>query len=329
MKRIDLPELLPGMLAVRVGCMLGYRVPAATPALLMMQPRPMPGQTLFSQSLDVGPGLRVEQLADVHCNPVVRVTLPPGLTEIRYDAIVLVPDSADSPRPSHHGDGHAALPPDVLRYTLPSRYCESDKLVVMAQDLFGHLPRGPEAARAICDWTHRNLQYRYGSGDPTLSACEALARGYGVCRDFAHVMIALCRALDMPARYVAGYMPLFEDSDADTDIGVDFHAYVEVHAAGAWHVFDPRHNRPHRGRVAIAHGLDAVDAAFATIYGDAETAGFAVWAYPVDPAQVQVGDPVRLPFRGAPLAASPPIPFSIDSPQAYECQTGSSALYAD
>jgi transglutaminase-like putative cysteine protease len=329
MKRIDLPELVPGMLAVRVGCMLGYRVPAATPALLMMQPRPMPGQTIFSQSLDIGRGLRVEQLADVHCNPVVRVTLPPGLTEIRYDAIVLVPDSADSPRPSHHGDGHAALPPDVLRCTLPSRYCESDKLVVMAQDLFGHLPRGLEAARAICDWTHRNLQYRYGSGDPTLSACEALARGYGVCRDFAHLMIALCRALDMPARYVAGYMPLFEASDTDTDIGVDFHAYVEVHAAGAWHVFDPRHNRPHRGRVGIAHGLDAVDAAFATLYGDAETAGFAVWAYPVDPAQVQVGDPVRLPFRGAPPAASPPIPFSIDRPQAYECQTGSSALYTD
>lgn len=325
MKCIDLPGLFPGMLAVRVGCMLGYRVGTATPALLMIQPRPAPGQTIFSERLEVGPGLEAEQAADIHGNPVARVMLPAGLAEIRYDAIVLVPDRTDSPRPSFHGDGHAALPPEVLRHTLPSRYCESDKLVAMARGLFGHLPRGLPAARAICDWTHRNLQYRYGSGDPTLSACEALARGYGVCRDFAHVMIALCRALDMPARYVAGYMPLFEAGDADTDIGVDFHAYVEVHAAGAWHVFDPRHNRPHRGRVGIAHGLDAVDAAFATIYGHAETAGFAVWAYPVDPARAQVGDPVCVPFHGAPF----PVPFFANRPETHECQTGSPALHAD
>jgi transglutaminase-like putative cysteine protease len=328
MKRTDFPELFSGMLAVRVGCMLGYRVSRATSALLMIEPRPTPGQAILSQRLDIGAGLEAERMADLHGNPVTRVMLPAGLTEIRYDAIVMVPASPDSPRPSLHGDSHAELPPEVLRHTLPSRYCESDKLAAMAQELFGHLPRGL-AARAICDWTHRHLQYRHGSGDPTLSACEALARGYGVCRDFAHLMIALCRGLDMPARYVAGYMPLFEASDAATDIGTDFHAYVEVHAAGAWHVFDPRHNRPHPGRIGIAHGLDAVDAAFVTTYGHAETAGFAVWAYPVDPAQVQVGDPVRLPFRGAAPAAPFPIPISVDRPQAHECPTGPYALYAD
>ena len=333
MKRIDFPGLFPGMLAVRVGCMLGYRVSRATSALLMIEPRLEPGQAILSQRLDIGAGIKAQRMADFHGNPVARVMLPAGLTEIRYDAIVMVSASPDSPRPSLHGDSHAELPPQVLRHTLPSRYCESDKLAAMALELFGHLPRGLEAARAICDWTHHNLQYRCGSGDPTLSACEALARGYGVCRDFAHLMIALCRALDMPARYVAGYMPLFEAGDATTDIGTDFHAYVEVHAAGAWHVFDPRHNRPHPGRIGIAHGLDAVDAAFATISGHAEPAGFAVWAYPVDPAQVQVGDPVRLPFQNAahPKPPSQPavpgaMPFSEERRNAHECKTGTSAL---
>jgi len=332
MKRIDLPELFPGMLAVRVGCMLGYRVSAATPALLMIQPRLTPGQTMFSERLDIGAGLQAAHSVDAYRNPVIRLVLPPGVTTIRYDAIVMVPDSADSPQPSGHGDHPAALPPDVLRQTLPSRYCESDKLFGMARNLFGHLPRGLHAAQAICDWTHRNLQYRHGSGDATLSACEALARGYGVCRDFAHLMIALCRALDMPARYVAGYMPLSGPGDAGTDIGVDFHAYVEVHAAGAWHVFDPRHNRPHLGRIGIAHGLDAVDAAFATLYGNADTTAFAVWAYPVDSSRVQVGDPVCLPFHGAaqPQPATPsPLHFRNDGHGAHECQAGMSALPAE
>ncbi|WP_194715095.1 transglutaminase-like domain-containing protein [Noviherbaspirillum soli] len=332
MKRIDSPELFPGMLAVRVGCMLGYRVSAATTALLMIQPRLATGQTMFSERLDIGPGLQAAHAVDIHRNPVIRVMLPAGVTTIRYDAIVMVPDSADSPQPSGHGDHHATLPPDVLRHTLPSRYCESDKLFAVARNLFGHLPRGLQAAQAICEWTHLNLQYRHGSGDATLSACEALARGYGVCRDFAHLMIALCRALDMPARYVAGYMPLFSASDAGTDIGVDFHAYVEVHAAGAWHVFDPRHNRPHRGRIGIAHGLDAVDAAFATLYGSADTTAFAVWTYPVDPARVRVGDPVCLPFHGVaqPQPAAPlPLHFRKDGPQAHGCTTGISALPAD
>lgn len=332
MKGIDLPELFPGMLAVRVGCMLGYRASAATAALLMIQPRLAADQTMLSESLDIGPGLLASHSVDAYRNPVIRVALPPGVTTIRYDAIILVPDSADSPQPSNHGDHPAALPPDVLRQTLPSRYCESDKLFAMARTLFGHLPRGLAAAQAICDWTHRNLQYRHGSGDATLSACEALARGYGVCRDFAHLMIALCRALDMPARYVAGYMPLSGPGDAGTDIGVDFHAYVEVHAAGAWHVFDPRHNRPHVGRIAIAHGLDAVDAAFATLYGNAEATAFAVWAYPVDPSRVQVGDPVCLPFRDpaqpAP-AALLSLPLRKDASEACACMTAAAALRAD
>jgi transglutaminase-like putative cysteine protease len=108
-------------------------------------------------------------------------------------------------------------------------------------------------------------------------------------------MIALCRALDMPARYVAGHMPLFGALLPDSDIGIDFHAYVEVYVDGAWRVFDPRHNRAHTGRIKISHGMDAVDAAFATFYGEARPISTQVWAYAVDFATARVHDPVLLP----------------------------------
>ena len=291
-----LPERPPHTLAIRVGCALTYHVDEPAPMLLMVQPRLTAGQSLVAQQSSIDTGVKVEHLHDSHGNLVLRLMLLPGANCLRHDAVLFVPDSVDElPTPALAGSAimAAVLPMDVLRYTLPSRFCESDKLGSRASELFGHQVPGLATARAICDWTYRNIEYRYGSGDPSLSACDAMARGYGVCRDFAHVMVALCRALDIPARYVAGYMPLFEASDSD--IGLDFHAYVEAWIDGAWHVFDPRHNRPHVGRVKIAHGMDAVDCAFATIYGQASTAYFHVWSYPVDHQRERVGDPVQMP----------------------------------
>jgi len=295
-----LPDRPPQTLAIRVGCALEYHVDEPAPMLLMVQPRLAAGQVLVAQQFNIDTGVAVEQLLDSHGNPVLRMMLLPGANRLLHDAVLFVrdeadvPDSAPLPGPAF---ATAALPMDVLRYTLPSRFCESDKLGARASALFGHQVPGIATARAICDWTHRHLEYRYGSGNPSLSACDAMARGYGVCRDFAHVMVALCRALDIPARYVAGYMPLFEAGDSD--IGLDFHAYVEVWIDGGWHVFDPRHNRPHVGRVRIAHGMDAVDCAFATIYGQARTMHFHVWSYPVDHHRERVGDPVQMPVYEA------------------------------
>ncbi|MDB5757927.1 MAG: hypothetical protein JWM30_1216 [Burkholderia sp.] len=291
-----LPDRPPQTLAIRVGCALDYYVDEPAPMLLMVQQRLVPGQVLLAQQFSIDTGVAIEKLEDAHGNPVLRMMLLPGINRLRHDAVLFVRDDAGSPAPvllHTPAIAAAALPMDVLRYTLPSRFCESDKLGARASELFGHQVPGLATAHAICDWTHKNIEYRYGSGDPSLSACEAMARGYGVCRDFAHVMVALCRALDIPARYVAGYMPLFEASDSD--IGLDFHAYVEAWIDGAWHVFDPRHNRPHVGRVKIAHGMDAVDCAFATIYGQARTMYFHVWSYPVDHQRERVGDPVQMP----------------------------------
>nr|WP_314626736.1 transglutaminase family protein [uncultured Noviherbaspirillum sp.] len=290
---LDLP---PRSLAVRVGCNLAYCVNDAALALLMVQARPGCNQAILSESLSVGPQEKIAPLLDAHGNAVLQTVLEPGSTLVQYDAIVTVPYSADPPEPGCGRGGETTLLPiEILRYALPSRYCESDKLGGLASRLFGHYPKGLATAQAICAWTHRNLEYRYGSGDATLSACGAIRRGYGVCRDFAHVMVALCRALDMPTRYVAGYMPLLEATD--TDIGIDFHAYVEVYIDRAWHIFDPRHNRPHIGRIKIAHGMDAVDVAFATIYGRVATELFQVWSYPVDQSTVKVGDPVLMPVH--------------------------------
>ncbi len=291
-----LPDRPPRTLAIRVGCALNYHVVEPAPILLMVQPRLAVGQVLVARQFSIDTGVEVEELHDSHGNPVLRLMLLPGVNRLRHDAVLFVPDGVnDLPDPLLAGPAimAAVLPMDVLRYTLPSRFCESDKLGARASDLFGHQVPGLATAQAICDWTHRNIEYRYGSGNPSLSACDAMARGYGVCRDFAHVMVALCRALDIPARYVAGYMPLFEASDSD--IGLDFHAYVEAWIDGAWHVFDPRHNRPHVGRVKIAHGMDAVDCAFATIYGQASTVHFHVWSYPVDHHSERVGDLVQMP----------------------------------
>jgi transglutaminase-like putative cysteine protease len=187
------------------------------------------------------------------------------------------------------------LPFELLRYTLPSRYCDSDKLMDLAWKQFGHVPHGILRVQAISDWVYQNIEYRYLSGRSDLAASDVLARGYGVCRDFAHVMIALCRAFNIPARYVTGHLPDIGFTDSGT--AMDFHAYCEVFLGQEWLTFDARFNLQRIGRIKVAHGADAVDGAFATIYGAATMTYFQVWAYQVDPQQVSVGDPVDLSKR--------------------------------
>ncbi len=189
------------------------------------------------------------------------------------------------------------LPSDLLRSTLPSRYCDSDKLLNFAWNNFGQIEHGLPRVQAICDWsstTTSNTASRPG-GREHLSASEVIERRYGVCRDFAHAAIALCRAFNLPARYVTGHLPDIGYIDPGTPM--DFHAYSEVYLGGEWLTFDPRYNVPRIGRVKVAHGADAVDGAFATIYGEAKLAHFEIWAYQVNPLQVSVGDPVDLSKR--------------------------------
>lgn len=282
-------------LTIRCGLEFTYEAAMPTPILLVVQPRDGAWQRIEAEALHFGAGVEVEQGEDAHGNTVHRFVLPAGRTTVRHDAMVAVPSVTedfgriDEPVPVEE------LSADLLRYTLPSRYCDSDRLMDFAFQRFGNVPHGLQRVQAICDWVHRNIQYRFGTGSPHTAASEIINQGYGVCRDFAHCAIALCRCFNIPTRYVTGYVPDVACEDPGTPM--DFHAYMEVYVAHRWYTFDARFNVPRVGRIKIACGLDAVDGAFSTLYGAATLSSFLVWAYQVDPAQVKVGDPIDMTKR--------------------------------
>jgi transglutaminase-like putative cysteine protease len=285
----------PLNLTVRVGCNIAYETSVPTPVLFVLRPRLEGKVQVIQEKLSFGIGLPSHEFQDTHGNIAYRSMLMPGRNEIRHDALVAVSSLADG------RDVQGALVPvgqlasDLLRYTLPSRYCDSDKLLNFAWNHFGQITNGLPRVQAISDWVHDNIEYRFGSGRPDLSAFDVIERRYGVCRDLAHAAIALCRAFNLPARYVTGHLP--DIGYVDPGSPMDFHAYFEVYLGQEWLTFDPRYNVPRIGRVKVAHGSDAVDGAFATIYGEAKLAYFEVWAYQVNPQQVSVGDPVDLSKR--------------------------------
>jgi transglutaminase-like putative cysteine protease len=292
------PSLLPPPtldIALRVGCELGFESFAETPALIAIKPRQDFHQMIRRESVQFDPLISATEFQDDHENIVYRTILKPGRATIRYDAIVMVPSTREDALWSDEAIPPHLLPASVLRYTLPTRYCDSDKLLDFAWQHFGSLPHGLERVRGICDWLHRNIEYRTGSGSPHISAHDVIERGYGVCRDLAHTAVALCRTFNLPARYVSGYVPDVGCHDPGTPM--DFHAYMEVFLGGRWQVFDARFNTPRIGRVRISVGYDAVNCAFATLYGSAGLRKFDVWSYQVDPEQVSIDDPVDLKKR--------------------------------
>jgi transglutaminase-like putative cysteine protease len=293
---MSIPPLPPPQLLVRVGCKLVFEASAAATLLLNLRPRTDPRQALHQEMLAIGEGLPAEEYIDSHGNVVSRVLLPAGRHEVRHDALVAV-----SPLPDRHDLLDAApvpparLPPGLLRYTLPSRYCESDKLGNFAWQQFGQVEHGLPRVQAICDWLHKNIEYRFGSGQPDISAWDVLQRRFGVCRDFAHTLVALCRCFNLPARYVSGHLP--DIGYPDPDVHMDFHAYAEVFLGGAWQTFDARFNVPRIGRIKVSSGLDAVDGALSTTYGGVTLAWFEVWAYQVAHGSVTLGAPIDLSQR--------------------------------
>ena len=272
-----------------------YGVERDTPILLIVRPHSEVRDQVLKESLTLTPAAPYEEFTDWQGNTTQRWVLPPGTNTIIHDAIVSVSaawEAIDSIEDSLPID---RLPHDVLRYTLPSRYCDSDKVLNFAAQNFGHLRSASEQARAICDWVHANIRYVTGSGRSDISAVEILDRGFGVCRDFAHVGITLCRALNIPARYVCGHLP--DVGVLDPGSPMDFHAYYEAYIGQSWTTYDPRFNKPRIGRIKIAHGLDAVDGALTTTYGGAVMDWFEAWAYQVDPDKVSLGDPIDLTQR--------------------------------
>ncbi|MFM2065326.1 MAG: hypothetical protein RLZZ584_235 [Pseudomonadota bacterium] len=197
----------------------------------------------------------------------LRLKAAPGTLRVAHQATVEITHHHNAPQLLREVPV-AELPPSVLGYLYPSRYCESDRLHHFAVQQFGSLWQGCSRVQAIRDWVHRHVKFTSNSSSSTTSACDTLASGQGVCRDFAHLMIALCRAVNIPARFATGF-----DFGADPILGPpDFHAYVEVWLGRRWYLFDPSGTAIPMGFVRLATSRDAADAAFATIFGSVRSA---------------------------------------------------------
>ncbi len=291
-------------LTVRVGCNLVYETSLFTPISYLLRPRRDENCLVLQESCYFGPYLKPHEFEDSHGNLTCRSMLVPGRNVIDMDAYVAVSSLPDHWEMNYNSLPVNELPQELLRYTLPSRYCDSDKLSNFAWQQFGYIQNGMQRVHAICDWVHQNIEYRFGSGRSDISASEVVQRGYGVCRDFAHVVVALCRAFNLPARYVTGHLP--DIAYLDTGSPMDFHAYGEVYL-GRWFTIDARFNVPRIGRIKLGHGMDAVDGAFSTIYGQANLVQFLVWAYQVNPEGMSLGDPLDMSKR---LDGTPFLRFS-------------------
>lgn len=280
----------PESLTIRCGLEFAYEAEDQTHIVLLIQPRLEHDQRMECEQLSFSPNVFVQQYSDVHGNIVRRFDLPSGRTTIRHDAFVTVPSEPENRHLTDEPMPVREMSAELLRYTLPSRYCDSDRLMDFAFQQFGQVPHGLRRVQAICDWVHENIEYRWGSGSPHVDASQILSQGFGICRDFAHLAIALCRCFNLPTRYVTGHLP--DVATDDSGAPMDFHAYMQVYVGGRWNTFDARFNVPRIGRIHVACGFDAVDCAFSTLYGAAHLAWFDVWNFQVDRAEVNLGDPV-------------------------------------
>ncbi|GLY49891.1 transglutaminase family protein [Lentzea sp. NBRC 102530] len=254
-----------GTRLLRVGCAFTYRAEVPTPAVFMVRPDRRDQVRLSGENLFTEPDVLVRDHVDVYGNWSSRLVLPPGLSTVNYAAWVDVPDrveDVDETAPERWPDD---LPGEVLLYTLPSRYCVSDVLADEAWSRFGAHPPGYRRVQAICRHVHESLEFGYGTSTALSTAADVNASGLGVCRDFTHLAISFCRALNIPARYVFGYLP---DLDVSPDgAPMDFAAWMEVWLGDRWWTFDPRNSVQRKGRVVVGRGRDAADVAMVTTFG--------------------------------------------------------------
>jgi transglutaminase-like putative cysteine protease len=266
-------------LRVRLGCEFVYTTTPGSTFIARIEPQPSDRQRQIQSRRRVRPHLPVHRYRDDFGNRSWRLTSDSAAVAFSYDAVYAVPDAADETAASANEIPVAGLADEILGFTLASRYAQSDILSSTAWELFGTAAPGYPRVQAICDWVHANISYSAGSSDPSTSAVDTLTSRHGVCRDFAHLPIAFCRALNIPARYAFGYLPDFEvvPDPSPMDFHAWFEAYLEGPRGGTWYTFDARHNRPRKGRVKVAHGRDAIDVAMVTSYGTARLDSMTVW----------------------------------------------------
>jgi transglutaminase-like putative cysteine protease len=267
------PSMLFGVL-VRIGCEFEYETAQETPSLWQVRPRSGAEQRIVTEAWQ--PPAPVRTYFDAYGNTCDRLTLAPGRSILRYDATVEVPPSFDD---ADKGATHVAiqdLPDDAFVYLLPSRFCWPDMLHDAAWELFGGGDPGWTRVQAVCDWLHEHIRYEAGASTTLTTAYDVWQSRTGVCRDITQLGITLCRALNVPARYVAGYLP--DIAVVPPDLPMDFCSWFEAWLEGRWWTFDPRNNEARVGRVVIARGRDALDTAMVTTWGEARLHAMRVWA---------------------------------------------------
>ena len=269
---------------IRFGYELVFVGLQPTPMVLLLNAAPNASQRLLvSDSMHTNPNVPLVTYRDAFGNLCTRLDAPCGPIRIWADGLL---EDAGDPEPavwSARETPISMLPHDVLMYMLPSRYCESDLLAPEALRLFGHLLPGWTRVQAICDFVNRHVTFGYQYARATKTASETYQERCGVCRDLAHLAIAFCRAMSIPARYATGY--LGDIGVPPVDAPMDFAGCMEVFLDGAWHTFDPRNNARRIGRLMLARGRDAADVAISTAFGPANLQSFRVWTDEVTETQ--------------------------------------------
>jgi transglutaminase-like putative cysteine protease len=244
---------------LRVTCQIVYECPANVPLILMLHPQSGAAQQILCEDFSLAPKTKFSEYNDIYGNLCQRLISPIGNFKILSSALVETSDKIDvnfaAKTLSIEG-----LPDFTLIYLLPSRYCESDKFLFMAGEIIRNFQTGYEKVNAICQWVRSNVVYQYGYSSSSSSACDINISRIGVCRDFSHLCISLCRAVNIPARMVVGYLYDLEP--------MDLHAWFEVYLQNQWFTFDATQVEPKGNRVVMAYGRDASDVAFATQFGN-------------------------------------------------------------
>ncbi|MES2756975.1 MAG: transglutaminase family protein [Pseudomonadota bacterium] len=247
---------------LRTSCYLSFRVGTPTPFILMLRPRSGSHQWVARESYTITPSVGAVEFTDSYGNLCQRLIAPPGDFSIRTSADVMTADTIDV-APGAPFDEVQNLPDAVLTYLLPSRYCESELFFSMAMGMVAGVRPGYDQVGCITDWIRREVRFNPTSVYELMSATGVNQRREGVCRDLAHLGIALCRALCIPARMVVGYLHGLRP--------MDLHAWFEAYVGGRWYTFDPTQDAPRGGRVTVAYGHDAANVAIFSQFGPALT----------------------------------------------------------
>jgi transglutaminase-like putative cysteine protease len=271
-------------LIIRAGYDIAFHCQQETPMVLMLSVHPSRQADLLSEHIvRLSNDIASRDYVDSFGNVCTRLVAPPGLLEVRNQFLIRDSGLPDEVAPHARQLAVDELPDDTLRYLMGSRYCDTQKLADLAWSLFAGIEGGWQKVQSICDYVHDHLEFGYHHARCDRTASEGHAERRGVCRDFAHLAVTLCRCMNIPARYCTGYLG---------DIGVprdpapmDFSAWFEAYLGGRWYTFDARHNHPRIGRIVIARGRDAADVAISTGFGFTDLARFSVVTEEVEEAR--------------------------------------------